>query len=279
MRNRNLTITLLLIVQNIFGQINAHIKNKVTDEPIKYVNVWITNEVTGTSSDENGHFTIKPKNDSNKIIFSAVGYETKTILVSEIHEIIYLNPITYELNEVQIAIRKNKKEFKIGNVKESNVDVYFGANSKYPWIIAKYFPYDPKYEQNRFIKKISFLTGANKNLKFNIRLYSIGQNKKPGQYIAKDNIIVNAKKGYKKTTVDLSHLNIAFPEDGFFIAIENIEDNSQSLVLGLDLSLPKENSLIYYKGDWLEEVESKNMLGDKMINLFKATMFELTLSD
>ena len=58
--------------------ISAQTKGVVIDEsgkPIPYVNIWVENENIGTTSEENGEFSIADA--ENKIlVFSAVGFET-----------------------------------------------------------------------------------------------------------------------------------------------------------------------------------------------------------
>ena len=62
--------------------------------------------------------------------------------------------------------------------------------------------------------------GQFENAKFNIRLYSIGENGEPKNPIYEKNIIGIVKKGTKNIELDLSELDIMFPKNGVFISYE-----------------------------------------------------------
>jgi hypothetical protein len=97
----------------------AQIKGVVVDEkkePIPYVNIWVENENIGTTSEENGAFSL-PINEIKNIVFSALGYETKIVSSTEIESVI-LYPKALELNEVVIEQRKGTSEVIIGNFSE-----------------------------------------------------------------------------------------------------------------------------------------------------------------
>ena len=278
-------ILILIFAQTGFAQIRCVLLDVETNEPIDYANIWIENHDVGTFSNQYGFFSLVTNSTSEKIIITHVGYNTKHIFIKEIKDTIFLNPIILKLNTVIIAKKKNKKNIIIDEIKENDVVLYFGTDLKYPWIIAKYFPYDAKFENLRFLKKISLITGIDQKADFNIRIYSASEDGKPYEYLSSENIIATAKKGFHKTEVDISKLNILFPKDGLFIAIENIKDvnspkfKNTSLVLGLDLSNKSQSTYFYYKGEWLEKIDSAKNKENKMLNLFKAVMIELTLSD
>ena len=69
--NKLLTIILLLFLQNLIAQ-NITLKGKVTDaesgEPLAFVNIGVVESGNGTTSDENGQFTLDLNfdNDSSK---------------------------------------------------------------------------------------------------------------------------------------------------------------------------------------------------------------------
>ena len=68
---------LLLLLMSFY--VSAQTKGVVVDEsgkPIPYVNIWVENENIGTTSEENGEFSINVS-DNKYLIFSAIGYETQ----------------------------------------------------------------------------------------------------------------------------------------------------------------------------------------------------------
>jgi hypothetical protein len=286
MKKSNLIkIFILLFVQLSFGQIKSILVDENTKRPIEYANIWIENEVIGTFSNDKGYFSLITKSENNIIVISHVGYQSKSVLISEIKDTIFLNPIIIKLDEISVFQRKNRNQIILDEIKNKQVDLYFGTNLNYPWIVAKYFPFNEKFPELKFLKKISLMTGINKKANFNIRIYSVDKEGKPFEYLTSENINVTAEKGINKTEIDVSKLNILFPENGLFIAIENIrninsdEFKNTSLVLGLDLNNKSQKTYLYYKGKWVENIDFESNIKNKLLNLFKATMIELTLTD
>jgi hypothetical protein len=286
MEKRNLiNLFILIFVQLSFGQINSILVDENTKKSIDYANIWIENEVIGTFSNEKGFFSLNIKSENDKVIISHVGYQSKRVLASEIKDTIFLKPIIFKIDDVTVFQRKNKNQIILDEIQNKQEDLYFGTNLNYPWIVAKYFPYDEKFAELKFLKKISLITGINKKANFNIRIYSVDKDGKPFEYLTSENIIATAEKGINKTEIDVSKLNILFPENGLFVAIENIKNvnsvefKNTSLVLGLDLNNKSQKIYFYYKGKWIENIDFEKNIKNKMLNLFKATMIELTLTD
>ncbi len=214
-----LTFIILLISNLSFSQLKAVIINSESQKNISYVNIWVENENIGTTSNEDGEFELKV-NNTKTILFSAIGFESKRIVSDSIKNFIELKPLITQLNEVVIKSKKLTEELKIGTIKKSEINSYFGSGLK-PWIIARYFNYREYYNKTNYLNKISLLTNSDvKDSKFNIRLYTVNDNGEPGEYIYAENIIGIARKGKKLTEIDISDLNIEFPKKGFFIAVE-----------------------------------------------------------
>lgn len=293
-----LLIILILTSTLTFCQKSGIIKDSITNVPIPYVNIWIENENIGTTSNENGKFILDNFDNSKVIVFSAIGYTTKKINSKLIKNIVELNPQITELKEVIVNSKKQNKEIKIGQFEKSKINHYFGCGTK-PWIVARYFNFQDNYSQTPILKKIKLLTKSDvKNSKFNIRLYSVNEKGEPENYIYNENIIGIALKGKKETEIDISNLNIEFPEKGFFIAIEWLiidsnkyeyiytTENSKEKKKGISYepsigTLPNENnenSWTFNQGKWrkfLNHEGSKGIYKDKDIDL----AIELTLTD
>jgi len=265
-----LSYLLLLFTSSLFSQIKGKVLNNQTQKGIPYVNIWIENENIGTTSNEQGEFILKPNQTSKNIIFSAIGYETKKISLKDFNKQVTLKPVVTELNEVTIISKKETKELSIDKFKKHKINSSY-ACSGIPWMVAKFFPYKKKYEDTPFLQSLTFLTRSKiKNSKFNIRLLSIGSDGKPYKYLYDKNIYGVAKKGKKYTKIDVSKLNIPFPKEGFFVAVEWLIidsnkyeysytwENSKVKQYGVRYepsisSLPvnnNENCWIYSKGFW-----------------------------
>ena len=241
-----LTITFLLLSTFGFSQFKAVIINSETKKKVPYVNIWVENENIGATSNEEGEFELKI--DSSKIIlFSAIGFETKRINSDSIKNTLELKPLVTQLGEVVIVSERQSQELIIGKFKKSKINHYFGARTM-PWILARFFEYKEEYSNTPFLKTIGVLTDSDiKDAKFIIRLYSVGENGEPDKYIYDKNIFGIAKKGKNITEIDVSDLNIAFPEEGLFIAIEMliIESNKYEYKYIIEGSRKKLDGISY----------------------------------
>jgi len=129
-------LTLIFISSLLQAQQTGLLKGKVMDPKNSPVaNVNISFEETGTTTDENGYFTIKlPANKKIVLVFSHLNYEEKAYLIrlkkNEVRELtVVLQPKTEKITEVVIQ-GKNKKE-KEGGVKigKMNIIVTPGAQA------------------------------------------------------------------------------------------------------------------------------------------------------
>ncbi len=212
-----ITYIFILFSTTIFSQISAVVVDSTNNKGIAYINIWIENDHIGATSNKKGEFTITPKKTSKIIVFSGIGYETKKIKVENLTTKIKLNPIITELAEVELYAKKETKELHIDTFNKSKYHSYYSTYG----IATKYFMYQKKYNETPILKTFRILTKSKvKDATFNIRLYTKGNNGNPDKYLHDKNILVTAKKGKNYTDVDVSKLNIKFPKEGFFIAIE-----------------------------------------------------------
>ncbi|MEX0966104.1 MAG: carboxypeptidase-like regulatory domain-containing protein [Bacteroidia bacterium] len=270
-----LHIAILLIVANpLAAQVTGYVKDSKARQPIPYVNIWVENENVGTSADAQGNFTLPAIDSTKRLVFSAMGYETRKVSLSRGIDTVYLQFKAIQLAEAVFIPKRGISERTIGNIDKKDVDVYFSTQNK-PWILAKSFPYSDDYKETPYLNSIRIITKSEiKNAKFNVRLYSAGEGGEPVEYIYNDTIPGYAKKGKRITEVDLSNLAIQFPDDGFFVAIECliIEENrheSKGTEIALDGPVTKkkiwkryqpsigsmyretdENTWYYSKGNW-----------------------------
>lgn len=77
-----------IIVWNLSAQVIGIVfeNSNVGKKPMFGVNVWWENTNIGTTTDINGKFDIKKPDNSNKLIFSFVGYNSDTIFVEKNHQ-------------------------------------------------------------------------------------------------------------------------------------------------------------------------------------------------
>ncbi len=210
----------LLISQMTLGQIKAIVIDSKTKEKIPYVNIWNENGKWGTSSNDEGVFDLIKFDSSTNFIFSAIGYKTASYKYNSISTFVELIQEPKELKEVVVQSRKNTIEYQFGNFKKSEVK-HSWVTGGGPLILANLFPHKEVYNKTPFLKKIGVLTISDvNNAKFNLRLYELTEKGEPGSLIYENNIIGIAKKGKNITEIDISNLNISFPQKGLFIAYE-----------------------------------------------------------
>ena len=167
-------------------------------------------------------------------------------------------------------------------------------------IDEKYFDFNKDYTKTPFLNKIRVLTNSDiKDSKFIVRLYSVGKDGQPENYIYDENIFGIAKKGKKITEIDIADLNIEFPENGFFIAIEwlIIDENkheysftmteSNKKLTGISYepafgTVPAEtdkNSWIFQKGKWWKMFKNNNGTIKRYKDKYSLLAIELTLTN
>ena len=200
--------------------VSAQIKGVVVDEnnkPIPYVNIWVENENIGVSSEENGEFTINTTKSKN-LIFSALGYEKKTIKASEASSV-SLKPKAYQLDEVVIAKRFETKIIEIGKSKTS----IYQAFDNGPRIDVKYFPYYLRYKKTRYIKQVTVETDSKiDDATIKIHFYSVDANGFPGEELLTKDFITTVKKGVNKNIYNISDFNLRMPKTGLFVGFEKL---------------------------------------------------------
>lgn len=301
---KKLLVIILLLISNFgFCQLKSVIINSESKEIIPYVNIWVEDENLGTTSNQNGEFELV-FDGTKSVVFSAIGFETKKISSDAVKEVVELKPKITELEEIMVSSKKLTKELTIGKFKKSKVNFYFSCNNK-PWISARFFQYKEAYKETPYLKKLKILTNSDiKDAKFNIRLYNVNKNREPENYSYHQNIIGIAKKGKKITEIDLSELNIKFPKNGFFIAIEwlIIKENAHEYTytrldskkefkgtsyepsIGTVPSETDENSWIFTRGKWRKIWQNKSpnnklSYAKKYNNKYSLMAMELALSN
>src|SRR6478672_8634484 len=98
-------LLLLLFIGMNFGVLAQHkgiVLDSLSGKPIPFVSIWSENQNIGTTSEENGEFTIHTNSNSKRLIFSALGFAKKTVKIADARSV-RLTPIDYQLDEVVIS--------------------------------------------------------------------------------------------------------------------------------------------------------------------------------
>jgi hypothetical protein len=217
-------VILILFLKTIW--ISAQVKGIVVDEndkPIPYVNIWVENENIGTTSEEDGRFSIDTNDKNKNLFFSIIGFEKKTVKVDEATKVV-LQSITNELDEVVIFNKKETKEIQIGIVENT----IFQAFDNGPKNDIKFFPYNPKYNKTKYIKQVKIATDSKiEAATLKLHFFAVDENGFPGSELLKKDLIVTIKNGGKSTKIDVSDFNLIMPKKGIFVGFEKlmIENN------------------------------------------------------
>ena len=99
---------LLTICNQIFAQIHGKVIDANTGEPISFLNVFYDGKGVGTTTDDNGEFTITAHVGWNKLTFSAVGYQTQDVQVSSNTRHLEVKMVSFELAEVIVKPKRER---------------------------------------------------------------------------------------------------------------------------------------------------------------------------
>ncbi len=211
-------LTLLLFLHAFFGnaQIKVVMKNRDTDVPIAYANVWDGNKLV-TSSDSLGIFYLREGRPQTRYRISAIGFETlEAITITETATILMANKVV-TLDEIQMSPPKYDKKVNLGKLKNGDVGIVCRMDDLVP-IIGKYFPNDSK--ATLFLDRLKFKAFSSaKNRIVAISLYSVDDDGTPDEPISTENIVCRLKKGHHVAEVDLRPHRIPFSERGIFVVI------------------------------------------------------------
>ena len=226
--------------------ISAQTKGVVFDElgkPIPYVNIWVENENIGTTSEENGEFSIAGSANKN-LIFSILGFEKRIIKASEASNVI-MKAVSFQLDEVVVARHFETKKIEIGQINNSVLEAFDNG----PRIDVKFFPYEAAYKKTKFIKKVSILTDSRiDNATVKIHFYKADANGFPGEELLTRDYIVTIQKGVVRNGFDLTDLNLKMPKTGLFIGFEKLLISKNKLEKTIVNSNTQKTSIqvIYY---------------------------------
>jgi CarboxypepD_reg-like domain len=254
MLEKKLFVLMLFFSLSVFSQI----KGKVIDEknqPVSFVNIAVENENSGTTSEENGEFSINLSDKNKNLIFSALGFEKKIVKASESFEV-KLKSKEYQLDEVLIAKRFETKERLIGETDNSICQAFDNG----PRIDIKFFPNLPIYKKTKFIKYVTIYTDSRiEKATIKIHFYKVDINGFPGEEMLKKDFIVTVKKGTINNVYDLTDLNLKMPLKGLFVGFEKliIEKNKLEKTISDFATKTTKQQITYYPFAMYNRIESE----------------------
>lgn len=94
--------------------VSAQLKGRVTsvdNQPIPYVNIYMENSYTGTTSNENGYYELAvPKKGTVKVVFQYLGYKTQIISLEteQLPETLHITLIEETTSLAEVVINSNE---------------------------------------------------------------------------------------------------------------------------------------------------------------------------
>jgi hypothetical protein len=218
MIKKRIAVLLFLVSCSLSAQIKGIVVDE-SDKPIPYVNIWVENENIGTTSEENGEFSINTSDKNKNLIFSVLGYEKKITKAYEGIKV-SLKSVAFQLDEVLVPPRRYEtKEIEIGQTENKTYQAFDNG----PRIDTKFFPYNPSYKKTKFIKEVSIQTDCRIDKAIiKIHFYAVDANGFPGAELLDKDYIVSVKRGVLKTYFDLTDLNLRMPKNGVFVGFEKL---------------------------------------------------------
>jgi hypothetical protein len=200
------------------AQIKGVVRDSISGFAIPYVSIWVENENIAATAEENGEFTINTSDKSKNLVFSALGYERKTVAISKA-AIVQLNPSALQLDEVVIAKRHETRIREIGKSENQMHEAFDNA----PRIDIKFFPNLPDYKKTKFLKQVCVVTDSKMDdATFKIHLYRVDDDGYPGEELIDRDFIVSVDKGVLKTKFNLKKFNLVMPKCGIFVVFEKM---------------------------------------------------------
>ncbi len=206
--------------------------DKETNAPVPYVNISILASQSGTSSDEDGTYTLEIKDDDlvKEIHMSSLGYRDTTIVASSFHNLkeVFLQPLVEQLNEVVVTEKFEQRFIEVNSIKKRELIGGFGGFKNHPYIFALYIPYKSIYKDTDYIDNVKVhlnkvnVFGQSKSMpsRFRFRMFTVGKDSLPGEDLISKNLIIETSKKQRIVEIDLSEYNFSMPKEGVYVAIE-----------------------------------------------------------
>jgi hypothetical protein len=218
------SLFILIYYSQILSQNKASIilLDSIEIQPIPFGTIVIKNGSKGYYTNEKGISDQIKIGDT--ITISSIGYDSKTLIIEQPVQKVYLNPKIYYINVITIKPHKEKsklmgyfrnsvkKDLVIGFKSGTELAVKIPNTAHVTGIINKIYLFVSfNYLQAKHYKNFTSI--------FKINIYSIdGDN--VGDLLNAKQLIFNSNILKNKTIIDISQYNIAMPEDGAFVAIE-----------------------------------------------------------
>lgn len=225
--------------------IEGMVKDKVTKEPIPYVNLGFFEEGIGTVSDINGKFklTYKSSKKLSKLIFSHLNYQNLTINLENNSSSYFEVSMESKETKLEEVIITGSRPSYIGTKNTNNTSIGYFKTKGLGGEVGTIVKNNEKCNVKAF--GINVETNTFKRLKFRVNIYSLKRNK-PKRLIM-SNIYFDVRDNQEgEVLVEMESLKI---ETDIFVSIELIEleiGNNPDPEFTYSAFYDK-NSILYYR--------------------------------
>ncbi|RFC54120.1 carboxypeptidase-like regulatory domain-containing protein [Brumimicrobium aurantiacum] len=227
-----LTLSIFLIIHCCqFAQIQ--VVDSLSSEPVPFTHIRTVKNDKNVISNHNGYFfldTLRFNTDS--LIISSIGFETKKIAIKNLHSSskIHLIPKQQQLEEVAVVQKKGKYKLKKLGVTKKPRKLFsqYGITSQNGTIQAVHIP--NKYSAPGVLKYVNVYITDNgyPDAYFRIHVYDVNLIEiKPDKELTSSNIVKSGTKGNEWVKFDLIDERITIGENGCFVGVEWF-DNTDS---------------------------------------------------
>ncbi len=240
-----ISLVIIMAITNlgVFAQeITGFVKDRKSQEPLPFSNIWVKGTTRGTMSDTNGQFVIKlSQNDT--LCVSTVGYRKWEIPAKKITEsplVVFLDEEVHELGEVTVKPEVSRAKVLLKQIqerkKENRENIQKVSDYKMFERTTVYVAIDSASRANRIINNLDEVTMKldGQSLRFSpIYLAELGKKNSFG----KDSIVYNRKDGIfpklNQTIESLILLNVVIDMDFY---------KDQINILGRGITSPLSNT-------------------------------------
>ncbi len=244
--------------------VQGRIIEKLSDNPLSYVNIGVVGKGVGTVSALDGTFSfhIDERYDDDILRISMIGYVTQEFVVKEFKEKlaadynVFLEPKTELIEEIAIVDSKMRSYLKGNKSKTQNFTIGFETDT-----LGNEFATKFKVRKRKTILKdlrLSIVENTFDTLRFRVNIYDMADGR-PGNILNKKNIIISTtKKDSEVLIIDLLPYNVAIKQRNFFVSLEWI-DSSEEADVSFSAAFPART--VYYRSTSHDKWKSINGLG------------------
>ncbi|MDX1471314.1 MAG: carboxypeptidase-like regulatory domain-containing protein, partial [Flavobacteriaceae bacterium] len=256
-------LTIVFCILKGFSQyeiiIEAKVLDRISNQPIPYVNIGFVDEAVGTVSDANGNFTLiynEEEIDDNTLLrFSALGYKALEIKEEQLMDyfkrsnIVYLIPTPLQLDEITVSNEKRSaKTIGINTLDQGTVGYWKDKEALGGEIatLIKISQKDTKLLQLSF----SVVENVSDSIKVRVNVYEF-KKAYPGEKVLLQNVykVIDEKEGV--VNINLEPYNIHVNED-ILISLELLEVHGEEIGFAISGNTDYGPSYIRYvsQDDW-----------------------------